>query len=141
MKRIFYLYLITFIRIYSSDYEEEKSIDSDAHVLAESIRISPHFSSKRLLTPGQRKRIAAQTYIIESTVEPSKKAVRSSPKMEELEKLRVKFDQRPLLAYNEKTGTFRMIKDESELQQEELLHPCSPRLTEENIREKYNIQD
>ncbi len=141
MKRIFYLYLITFIRIYSSDYEEEKSIDSDAHVLAESIRISPHFSSKRLLTPGQRKRVTEETYIIESTLEPSKNAVHNSPDMEEFPKIRISFEHRPLLAYNEKTGTFRMIKDESELQQEELLHPCSPRLTEKNIREKYNIQD
>jgi hypothetical protein len=137
---VFYLCFI-FITTYTADHKKNDLEDSETSLLTESIKVRPHFSSRRLLTPGQRKRLAEHVYIIESTVEPSKKAVRSSPKMEKLQKIQIKFDLRPLLAYDEKTETFRMIKDESELQENESLHPCSPRLTEEDIRKKYNILD
>lgn len=140
MKMVFYLCFI-FITTYATDHKKNDLEDSEVSLLAKSIKVSPHFSARRLLTPGQRRRIAEHAYIIESTVEPSKKAVRSSPKMEKLQEIQIKFDLRPLLAYNEKTETFRMIEDESELQDNESLHPCSPRLTEEDIRKKYNIQD
>lgn len=138
MYNIIFFSILFIGTVYASDTTEKNS-----SVLAKSIsceKISSNFSPRRL-TPGERERLSKQTsYIIESAAEPSENAERSSPKTERLEQLHIKFDLRPLLAYNEKTGTFRIIKDESELQQGESPRSYSPR-TEKSLREKFNIQD
>jgi hypothetical protein len=131
-------FCLVFMTVYTSD--SDNTLISESSKVAESLKASPHFSPRKL-TPSQRKRVAKESsYIIESTAEPSKRAVPSSPKIEQLERLHIKFDQRHLLAYNETTEIFRIIKDESELHQEESLHTCNPRLTEEEIRERFNIK-
>lgn len=141
MKYIIYFCLFS-ITVYASDQSDKNdTLESESSRVAQSLRLSPHFSPRKL-TPSQRKRLEKDSsYITESSIESSKRAVCSSPKYHQLERLQIKFDQRPLLAYNEITETFRIIKDESELQKNESLHPCSPRLAEDEIRQKYNIKE
>lgn len=126
------LFCLLYITAYAADEKSEiKNLQRNLQEICNSPRLSPRIDSPRKLTPSERERLAKQTtYIIERAERGS------SPEMEK----QIKFDQRFILAYNESTETFRMIKDESELQEGESPRSYSPR-TEKSLREKFNSQE